>query len=80
MCSNAATITILAKHSGNPQLRRLDGWYDHVSGPIINHSTNNGMTDPSIPGIGGDNNDTNANDSSIPNLPLSTSTVSGQRR
>ena len=52
-----------------------DGWYDHVSGPIINHSTNNGMTDPKIPGIGGDNNDTNANDSLIPNLPLSTSTV-----
>jgi phospholipase C len=46
-----------------------------VSGPIINHSTNNGMTDPSIPGIGGDNNDTNANDSLIPTLPLSTSTV-----
>ena len=52
-----------------------DGWYDHVSGPIINHSTNNGTTDPSIPGIGGDNNDTNANDSLIPTLPLSTSTV-----
>lgn len=44
-----------------------DGWYDHVSGPIINHSTN------AINGA--DNNDTNANDSLIPTLPLSTSTV-----
>ena len=51
-----------------------DGWYDHVTGPIVNHSTNNGATDPNIPGIGGDNNDTNANDSFIPTLPLSTST------
>ena len=57
-----------------------DGWYDHVSGPIINHSTNNGTTDPSIPGIGGDNNDTNANDSLIPTLPLSTSTTPGECR
>jgi phospholipase C len=52
-----------------------DGWYDHTIGPVVNHSTNNGMTDPNIPGIGGDNNDTNANDSFIPTLPLSTSTV-----
>jgi phospholipase C len=52
-----------------------DGWYDHVSGPIINHSTNNSTQNPSIPGIGGDDNDTNANDSLIPNLPLSTSTT-----
>jgi phospholipase C len=52
-----------------------DGWYDHTVGPVVNHSTNNGMMDPSIPGIGGDNNDTNANDSFIPSLPLSTSTI-----
>ncbi len=44
-----------------------DGWYDHVSGPIVNHSTNNTT--------GADNSDTNANDSLIPQLPLSTSTV-----
>jgi phospholipase C len=52
-----------------------DGWYDHAVGPKVNHSTNLGPTDPSNPGIGGDNNDTNANDSFIPTLPLSTSTV-----
>jgi phospholipase C len=52
-----------------------DGWYDHVVGPIINHSTNLGTTDPSDPSIGGDNNDTNANDSFVPTLPLSTSTT-----
>jgi phospholipase C len=52
-----------------------DGWYDHVSGPIINHSTNLGSADPSDPRIGGDNNETNANDSFIPTLPLSTSTT-----
>jgi phospholipase C len=52
-----------------------DGWYDHVVGPVVNHSTNSGPTDPSNPGIGGDNNDTNANDSFIPTLPLSSSTV-----
>jgi phospholipase C len=44
-----------------------DGWYDHVSGPIVNHSTNNNN--------GGDNAETNANDSLIPTLPLSTSTT-----
>jgi phospholipase C len=52
-----------------------DGWYDHVIGPIINHSTNLGATDPSDANIGGDNNETNANDSFIPVLPLSTSTT-----
>jgi len=52
-----------------------DGWYDHALGPIVNNSTNLGSTDSSIPGIGGDNNDTNANDSFIPTLPLSTSTT-----
>ncbi|HUC09884.1 MAG TPA: alkaline phosphatase family protein [Stellaceae bacterium] len=52
-----------------------DGWYDHVSGPIINHSTNLGTADPSNPNIGGDNNETNANDSFILTLPLSTSTT-----
>ena len=52
-----------------------DGWYDHSLGPIVNNSTNSGSTDPSIPGIGGDNNVTNANDSFIPTLPLSTSTT-----
>jgi phospholipase C len=52
-----------------------DGWYDHSLGPVVNNSTNLGSTDPSIPVIGGDNNDTNANDSFIPTLPLSTSTT-----
>jgi phospholipase C len=52
-----------------------DGWYDHRLGPVVNNSTNNGTQDPSNPGIGGDNNTTNANDSFIPTLPLSTSTT-----
>jgi phospholipase C len=43
-----------------------DGWYDHVIGPIINHSMNS---------AGADNSDTDANDSFIPNLPLSASTT-----
>jgi phospholipase C len=50
-----------------------DGWYDHVFGPIINHSTNSGTAASSDPNIGGDNNETNANDSLSPDLPLSTS-------
>ena len=43
-----------------------DGWYDHVTGPIVNPSANASGTDDS---------DTNANDSFVPNLPLSTSTA-----
>lgn len=43
-----------------------DGWYDHVTGPIVNHSTNSG---------GSDNASVNANDSLVPTLPLSTSTT-----
>jgi phospholipase C len=46
-----------------------DGWYDHAVGPKVNHSTNLDLAN------GGDNNDTNANDSLIPTLPLSTSTA-----
>ncbi|MBV9553910.1 MAG: alkaline phosphatase family protein [Alphaproteobacteria bacterium] len=45
-----------------------DGWYDHVTGPIVNHSANNA-------GAGGDNATVNANDSFVPTLPLSTSTA-----
>ena len=44
-----------------------DGWYDHVTGPIVNASATNIA--------GHDNTDTNANDSLIPVLPLSTSTT-----
>jgi phospholipase C len=44
-----------------------DGWYDHVTGPIVNASATNIA--------GNDNADTNANDSLIPVLPLSTSTM-----
>jgi phospholipase C len=44
-----------------------DGWYDHVTGPIVNASATNIA--------GNDNADTNANDSLIPVLPLSTSTT-----
>jgi len=44
-----------------------DGWYDHVVGPIVNHSANNAP--------GGDNGTVNANDSLQPALPLSTSTA-----
>jgi phospholipase C len=44
-----------------------DGWYDHVVGPIVNHSANNAA--------GGDNGTVNANDSLQPALPLSTSTA-----
>jgi len=46
-----------------------DGWYDHVNGPIVNTSTNLNIAN------GGDNGSTNANDSFIPTLPLSTSTT-----
>jgi phospholipase C len=46
-----------------------DGWYDHVVGPKVNHSTNLNVA------LGGDNNETNANDSFIPVIPLSTSTT-----
>jgi phospholipase C len=42
-----------------------DGWYDHVNGPIVNQSANNS---------GVDDDNTNANDSFIPVLPLSAST------
>jgi phospholipase C len=52
-----------------------DGWYDHAIGPIVNHSTNLAATDGGNPGIGGDNNVANANDSLIPILPLSASTT-----
>ena len=46
-----------------------DGWYDHVAGPIVNHSTNLGRDrHPVNPNIGGDNNADNANDSLIPVL------------
>ena len=44
-----------------------DGWYDHVNGPIVSTSANNLS--------GSDDTDTNANDSFIPALPLSTSTA-----
>ena len=43
-----------------------DGWYDHVNGPIVNPSAN---------ASGVDDDNTNANDSFVPNLPLSTSTA-----
>jgi phospholipase C len=43
-----------------------DGWYDHVNGPIVNPSAN---------ASGMDDNNTNANDSFIPTIPLSTSTA-----
>jgi phospholipase C len=46
-----------------------DGWYDHAVGPKVNHSANLDSAN------GGDNNDTNANDSLIPTLPLSISTA-----
>jgi phospholipase C len=52
-----------------------DGWYDHALGPIVNHSANLGPTESGDSNIGGDNNETNANDSLIPTLPLSTSTA-----
>jgi phospholipase C len=45
-----------------------DGWYDHVTGPILNASATGNNT-------GQDDTDTNANDSLIPVLPLSTSTT-----
>jgi phospholipase C len=50
-----------------------DGWYDHALGPIVSSSANKGAS--SAPGIGGDNANTNANDSFIPTLPLSTSST-----
>lgn len=43
-----------------------DGWYDHVSGPVVSQSAFSGGTDNSF---------FNANDSLIPVLPLSTSTT-----
>jgi phospholipase C len=43
-----------------------DGWYDHVMGQIVNPSANS---------AGVDDNDTNANDSLVPVLPLSISTT-----
>ncbi len=43
-----------------------DGWYDHVNGPIVNASAN---------ASGVDDSNTNANDSFIPTIPLSTSTA-----
>jgi phospholipase C len=45
-----------------------DGWYDHVNGPIVNASAN---------ASGVDDSNTNANDSFIPTIPLSTSTAPG---
>jgi len=41
-----------------------DGWYDHVTGPVINQTAFNAGTN---------NGSTNANDSYVPTLPLSTS-------
>ncbi len=52
-----------------------DGWYDHTTGPIVNHSANLGATSSANPNIGGDNGTTNANDSLLPVLPISTSTT-----
>jgi phospholipase C len=43
-----------------------DGWYDHVTGPIVNASATGNVA-------GQNDTDTNANDSLIPVLPLSTS-------
>jgi phospholipase C len=43
-----------------------DGWYDHVTGPVVNQSAFK---------AGSDNGSTNANDSYLPVLPLSTSTT-----
>ncbi len=43
-----------------------DGWYDHVTGPIVNASAN---------ASGVDDDSTNANDAFIPTIPLSTSTA-----
>jgi phospholipase C len=45
-----------------------DGWYDHVTGPIMNTSATGNVA-------GQDDTDVNANDSLIPVLPLSTSTT-----
>jgi phospholipase C len=42
-----------------------DGWYDHVTGPVINQTAFTGTANAS----------TNASDSYIPSLPLSTSTA-----
>src|SRR3984893_2859713 len=43
-----------------------DGWYDHITGPIVNPSASGNVA-------GQNDTDTNANDSLIPVLPLSTS-------
>jgi phospholipase C len=43
-----------------------DGWYDHVTGPVINQTAFN---------VGTNNGTFNANDSYIPTLPLGTSTA-----
>ena len=45
-----------------------DGWYDHVTGPIVNPSATGNVA-------GQDDATINANDSLIPVLPLSTSTT-----
>jgi phospholipase C len=45
-----------------------DGWYDHVTGPIVNASATGNVA-------GQNDTNTNANDSLIPVLPLSTSTT-----
>jgi phospholipase C len=47
-----------------------DGWYDHVTGPIVNPSATGNIS-------GQDDASVNANDSLIPVLPLSTSTTPG---
>jgi len=44
-----------------------DGWYDHVTGPVVNQTANDGGNDASQ--------SFNANDSYVPALPLSTSTT-----
>ncbi len=43
-----------------------DGWYDHVTGPVVSQSAFN---------TGTNNGSTNANDSYVPTLPLSASTA-----
>jgi phospholipase C len=43
-----------------------DGWYDHMSGPVVSHSAFNSGTD---------NGSVNANDSFVPVIPLSASTT-----
>ncbi len=50
-----------------------DGWYDHVTGPIVNASATGNVA-------GQNDTDTNANDSLIPVLPLSASATPVGRR